>query len=141
MSAAPTVEEGDIGPQSSRQPGLEQRFLAGMWEFPVGDAESRTCFALWQAEFAALGWVDGKLRGVGSRDDLAMATYMVERGIRTIEEWLRSSQGDGPAIVTGADIAVPRVRIGDWNDCQRRPKPEQIAPVETCTPLSAPWRP
>ena len=25
--------------------------------------------------------------------------------------------------------------------CQRRPKPEQIAPLETCTPLSVPWRP
>jgi hypothetical protein len=90
-------------------PALKLAFLNGLWELPVGDQESAGFFAWWQAEHAAFGWKDGKLQGVGDHDDTVMATWFVERGIRTLQQWLGHAHDD--EIVYGEDLGFEPVHI------------------------------
>jgi hypothetical protein len=90
-------------------PALKLAFIDGLWELPVGDAESAAFFAWWQAEHAAFGYKDGRLRGVGEHDDTVMATWFCERGVRLLQEWLRRVKGD--EILYAEDLGFEPVHI------------------------------
>jgi hypothetical protein len=90
-------------------PGLKLALLADQWVMPCGDAESRLFARTWQAELSAFGWKDGRLEGLGEKDDTVMATWFVERAIRLAKELIASVPTD--EIVYGEDLGIERVHI------------------------------
>ena len=90
-------------------PALKIALEQGLWELPTGDTPSATFFALFQDELSAFGWRDGKLRSVAPHDDIPMALWFCERGIRLLSEWRR--RGPAEEIVTGEDLGIERVHI------------------------------
>lgn len=93
-------------------PALRIAFENKLWVIPVDHDKAAEYALIWQTEMAAYGWKDGKLTGVGEHDDTVMATYFIERAVRTIEEWLRKASEAEEEIVTGEDLGIERVHIG-----------------------------
>ena len=121
------VEKSDL---DEGVPALKLVLEQGLWELPAGDTTSASFFALFQAELCGFGWRAGKLRSVAPHDDIAMALWFCERGIRLLTEWRRSRVTT--TIVTGEDLGIPRLRIGDWND--------KVDGPEATPELLAAWR-
>ena len=102
-------------------PGLKLALLADQWVMPCGDAESRLFARTWQAELSAFGWKDGRLEGLGEKDDTVMATWFVERGIRLAKELIAAVPAD--EIVYGEDLGMERVHISPDLDSLVDPMP------------------
>lgn len=62
----------------SLRPLLENK----KWRIPVGDAASVEKATLWIAEMTSFGWVDGKVQGIGSHDDLVMSCFFADQAVR-----------------------------------------------------------
>ena len=90
-------------------PSIKFALLADQWVMPCADAESRAFARTWQAELSAFGWKDGRLEGLGEKDDCVMASWFVERAVRLAKEALDA--GAAEEIVYGADLGIERVRI------------------------------
>lgn len=95
-------------------PSLKITMQDELWTVPSGDDDPKAKeFAqVWQAEFNAFGWKDDKLQGVGEHDDVVMATWFVDLGVRLVEEWQR--QGPAEQVVGPAEVGMddPTVTIG-----------------------------
>ena len=90
-------------------PSLKLALQAGLWSVPCGDAESAALARAWQEELAGFGWRDGKLASAAEHDDLVLATWLLERGVRFALELLAGAPRE--EVVTGEDLGIERYRI------------------------------
>jgi hypothetical protein len=93
-------------------PRLKNVLLAGRWIMPTGDPECLRFAKTWQNELGAFGWRDGKLEGVGERDDTVIASWLIEFGVaRVMEQFALMSTPE--VIVTMEDFGVYPVHYGE----------------------------
>jgi hypothetical protein len=85
-------------------PSLKLALQAGLWVVPCGDAESAALALEWQEELAGFGWRDGRLASAGAHDDLVLATWLLERGVRFATELIAGAPRE--EIVTGEDVGI-----------------------------------
>lgn len=80
-------------------PSLRLHLERKDYRIPRGDQRSRDLTDLWIAEAMAFGWHNDKLEGVGEHDDIVMAWWFAEIGLRILK-------GDAPragaVVVAGA---------------------------------------
>jgi hypothetical protein len=85
-------------------PSLKLALQADLWVVPCGDAESAALALEWQEELAGFGWRDGRLASAGAHDDLVLATWLLERGVRLATELIAGAPRE--EIVTGEDLGI-----------------------------------
>ena len=91
-------------------PRLALEFRGGSWVIPSADAASLRMARQFQAELGAFGYHNGRYLGVGEHDDMVIAAWLVERAIAWLGEVIRWPMEE---IITGEDLGIKRVRIGD----------------------------
>ena len=99
-------------------PSLKLALQAGLWVVPCGDAESAALALEWQEELAGFGWRDGRLATAGAHDDLVLATWLLERGVRLAMKLLAGAPRE--EVVTGEDLGIERYRISPELDAADR---------------------
>ena len=100
-------------------PSLKLALQADLWVVPCGDAESAALALAWQEELAAFGWRDGRLVTAGAHDDLVLATWLLERGVRLATELIAGAPHE--EVITGEDVGIERYRISpDLDDADER---------------------
>jgi hypothetical protein len=90
-------------------PSLKIILQNELWTWPVGDEESAEFTRELRSELNAFGYVDGKLQGSASHDDMVMSWWLTERAIRQIEAL---PEMPSAATVYAEDMGIERVRIG-----------------------------
>ena len=90
-------------------PSLKLALQAGKWAVPCGDPESAALARAWQEELAGFGWRDGRLASAAEHDDLVLATWLLERGVRLAMQLLAGAPRE--EVITGEDLGIERHRI------------------------------
>jgi hypothetical protein len=94
--------------------GLKLVLRQGDWVLPSGDEESRRFGRIWQAEMAAFGWTDGRLRGLGEHDDTVLAMWFVELANRYARDLLDRAEDN--RVYTLEDLGIRSYRISaEWD--------------------------
>jgi hypothetical protein len=91
-------------------PSLKLALQADLWVVPCGDAESAALALEWQEELAGFGWRDGRLASAGAHDDLVLATWLLERGVRFATDLLAGAPRE--EVITGEDLGIELYHIG-----------------------------
>jgi hypothetical protein len=63
-------------------PSLRMLFENRKYQIPRGDEQSVRLTDLWIKELTSFGWERGKLAGVGSHDDIVMASWLCEEACK-----------------------------------------------------------
>jgi hypothetical protein len=95
-------------------PMLKLALVNGLWVVPSGDEASRKLARIWQDEFGAFGWRDGRVQGIGEHDDVVIASWKLEVALADLVHELSFPRVE---IVHMEDIfpGWKPVRIGDYD--------------------------
>jgi hypothetical protein len=106
-------------------PALKLELIEGRWIMPCGDAASRHLARTWQGELGSFGWQDGHLRGTDDHDDLVLASWFVEVGIRLLVNLDRRPPRE--EIITGEDLGIRRYQVSpEWDAEEARLGPFRV---------------
>ena len=100
------VEKNDL---ARGVPSLRTLIENGKLRFPRGDAQSIELTDLLIEELTHFSWVNDKLQGVGSHDDLVMALWLAEQAVRMASSFTYWSAGAGDDI-DEAELLPPQPR-------------------------------